>query len=167
MLFWIFFSGFISSVKTIYDTAHVTFIWNLVSLKNEMLRNFLLSIFRDVLCGKLACVWPHKNTYQSDVQSTVYSYTQGHVCLSITTGSSVKSNGRDYAYVADGTVCGAQMVTKCSFILSCVKLCNSICYMMTITSILSIFPPSAITYFPYDIKKIIKLSLNYPITLFN
>nr|KAF6427066.1 ADAM metallopeptidase domain 18 [Rousettus aegyptiacus] len=64
---------------------------------------------KDVLCGKLACVWPHKNTYQINAQSTIYSYTQGHVCLSITTGSSVKSNGRDYAYVADGTVCGAQM----------------------------------------------------------
>lgn len=136
-----------------------------------MIRNFLLSIFRDVLCGKLACVWPHKNTYQTNVQSTVYSYTQGHVCLSITTGSSVKSNGRDYAYVADGTVCGAQMVTKCSFILSCVKLRNyqilySIHYVMTITVILSIFQPSSITCFPYDIKKIIKLSLSYPITLF-
>ncbi|KAM5275994.1 disintegrin and metalloproteinase domain-containing protein 18-like [Hipposideros larvatus] len=62
----------------------------------------------DVLCGKLACVWPH-NTYKSNVQSAVYSYTQGHVCISITTGSSVRSDGRDYAYVADGTVCGAQM----------------------------------------------------------
>ncbi|XP_027455317.1 disintegrin and metalloproteinase domain-containing protein 18 isoform X5 [Zalophus californianus] len=64
---------------------------------------------KDVLCGKLACVWPQKNTYKSDIQSAVYSYIQGHVCISITTGSSVRSDGRDYAYVADGTVCGTQM----------------------------------------------------------
>ncbi|XP_047713366.1 disintegrin and metalloproteinase domain-containing protein 18-like isoform X5 [Prionailurus viverrinus] len=64
---------------------------------------------RDVLCGKLACVWPHKNTYKNDVQPAVYSYIQGHVCISIATGSSVKSDERDYSYVADGTVCGAQM----------------------------------------------------------
>uniref|UniRef100_A0A8C0DQE0 ADAM metallopeptidase domain 18 n=1 Tax=Balaenoptera musculus TaxID=9771 RepID=A0A8C0DQE0_BALMU len=62
---------------------------------------------KDVLCGKLACVWPHNNTYKSDVQSAVYSSTQGHVCITI--GSSVRSGGRDYAYVADGTVCGSQM----------------------------------------------------------
>uniref|UniRef100_A0A8C3WP32 ADAM metallopeptidase domain 18 n=1 Tax=Catagonus wagneri TaxID=51154 RepID=A0A8C3WP32_9CETA len=61
----------------------------------------------DVFCGKLACIWPDKNTYKGDVRSAVYSYTQGHVC--ITTGSSLRSGGRDYAYVADGTVCGAQM----------------------------------------------------------
>uniref|UniRef100_UPI001659F3C1 disintegrin and metalloproteinase domain-containing protein 18-like n=1 Tax=Halichoerus grypus TaxID=9711 RepID=UPI001659F3C1 len=67
---------------------------------------------KDVLCGKLACVWPQKNTYKNDIQSAVYSYIQGHVCISITTGSSVRSDGRDYAYVADGTVCGTQMVTK-------------------------------------------------------
>lgn len=36
------------------------------------------------------------------------------MCISIATGSSdgSRSDGRDYAYVADGTVCGAQMVTK-------------------------------------------------------
>nr|XP_031547407.1 disintegrin and metalloproteinase domain-containing protein 18-like isoform X1 [Vicugna pacos] len=62
---------------------------------------------KDVLCGKLACVWPQKNPFKTDVRSAVYLYTQGHVC--ITTGSSVRSGGRDYAYVADGTVCGAQM----------------------------------------------------------
>uniref|UniRef100_A0A286ZN86 ADAM metallopeptidase domain 18 n=2 Tax=Sus scrofa TaxID=9823 RepID=A0A286ZN86_PIG len=61
----------------------------------------------DVLCGKLACIWPNKNSYKNDVQSAVYSYTQGHEC--ITTGSAMRSDGRDYAYVADGTVCGAQM----------------------------------------------------------
>lgn len=89
-----------------------------------MIRDFLLSISRDVLCGKLACVWPDKNTYKSAVQSAVYSYIPGHVCISIATGSSVRSDGRDYVYVADGTVCGAQMVTKLSFIFSCIKLCN-------------------------------------------
>ncbi|XP_038545726.1 disintegrin and metalloproteinase domain-containing protein 18 isoform X4 [Canis lupus familiaris] len=65
---------------------------------------------KDVLCGKLACVWPHKNTYKNDVRSAVYSYIQGHACISMTTGLSVRSDGRDYAYVADGTVCGAQMI---------------------------------------------------------
>ncbi|XP_070109131.1 disintegrin and metalloproteinase domain-containing protein 18 isoform X3 [Equus caballus] len=64
---------------------------------------------KDVLCGKLACVWPDKNTYKSAVQSAVYSYIPGHVCISVATGSSVRSDGRDYVYVADGTVCGAQM----------------------------------------------------------
>ncbi|XP_032185182.1 disintegrin and metalloproteinase domain-containing protein 18-like isoform X3 [Mustela erminea] len=63
---------------------------------------------KDVLCGKLACVWPLKN-YKNDVQSAVYSYIQGHECISVATGSSVRSDGRDYAYVADGTVCGTQM----------------------------------------------------------
>lgn len=77
-----------------------------------MVRTFLLSFSRDVLCGKLACVLPRKNTYKSNVQSAVYSYTQGHVCISVTPGSSVRSDGRDYGYVADGTACGAQMVTK-------------------------------------------------------
>ncbi|XP_048950784.1 disintegrin and metalloproteinase domain-containing protein 18 isoform X8 [Canis lupus dingo] len=67
---------------------------------------------KDVLCGKLACVWPHKNTYKNDVRSAVYSYIQGHACISMTTGLSVRSDGRDYAYVADGTVCGAQMTER-------------------------------------------------------
>ncbi|XP_062932802.1 LOW QUALITY PROTEIN: disintegrin and metalloproteinase domain-containing protein 18-like [Cynocephalus volans] len=64
---------------------------------------------KDVLCGKLACVWPHKDTYESDVRSAAYSYVQDHVCLSITAGLSVGSDGTDNAYVADGTVCGPQM----------------------------------------------------------
>nr|KAF6459917.1 ADAM metallopeptidase domain 18 [Molossus molossus] len=64
---------------------------------------------KDVLCGKLACVWPQKNTYRSNIRSAVYSYTQGHLCLSIPTGLSMRSDGRDYSYVADGTVCGTQM----------------------------------------------------------
>ncbi|KAB1257759.1 Disintegrin and metalloproteinase domain-containing protein 18 [Camelus dromedarius] len=72
-----------------------------------MIKTFFLFISRDVLCGKLACVWPQKNPFKTDVRSAVYLYTQGHVC--ITTGLSVRSGGRDYAYVADGTVCGAQM----------------------------------------------------------
>ncbi|KAI5940898.1 Disintegrin and metalloproteinase domain-containing protein 18 [Manis javanica] len=67
---------------------------------------------KDVLCGKLACVWPHKNTYKNDVQSAVYSYIQGHECLSVTTGSLVRSDGRDHAYVADGTICGAFIFTQ-------------------------------------------------------
>lgn len=83
----------------------------MVSLKDKMIRNFIFH-FRDVLCGKLACVWPREKTYKNDVQSAVYSHIQGHVCLSITPGSSVSSGGRDYAYVADGTLCGTQMVTK-------------------------------------------------------
>ncbi|XP_004475183.2 disintegrin and metalloproteinase domain-containing protein 18 isoform X2 [Dasypus novemcinctus] len=64
---------------------------------------------KDVLCGKLACVWPHKSTYKSDGQPIIYSYIQDHVCISIDSESSVRSDGRDYAYVADGTVCGPQM----------------------------------------------------------
>uniref|UniRef100_A0A8D2JQN2 Disintegrin and metalloproteinase domain-containing protein 2 n=1 Tax=Sciurus vulgaris TaxID=55149 RepID=A0A8D2JQN2_SCIVU len=64
---------------------------------------------KDILCGKLACVWPHKSTYKSAVQFAVYSYIHDHVCLSIIPGSSVSSDGRDNAYVADGTVCGPQM----------------------------------------------------------
>ncbi|XP_069429050.1 disintegrin and metalloproteinase domain-containing protein 18 [Ovis canadensis] len=62
---------------------------------------------KDVLCGKLACVWPQNSTYRSDVRSAVYSYSQGLLC--ITTASSVRSGGGDYTYVADGTACGAQM----------------------------------------------------------
>ncbi|XP_054576289.1 disintegrin and metalloproteinase domain-containing protein 18 isoform X3 [Eptesicus fuscus] len=64
---------------------------------------------KDVLCGKLACVWPQKNNYKNNIQYAVYSYTQGHVCLSIPTGLSMRSDTRDYGYVADGTVCGTQM----------------------------------------------------------
>lgn len=81
-------------------------------IKRQNDKEFSAFHFRDVLCGKLACVWPHKNTYKNDVQPAVYSYIQGHVCISIATGSSVKSDERDYSYIADGTVCGAQMVTK-------------------------------------------------------
>lgn len=81
-------------------------------IKKRNDQEFSLSISRDVLCGKLACVWPHNNTYKSNVQPAVHSYTQGHECLSITTESSVRSDGRDYAYVADGTACGTQMVAK-------------------------------------------------------
>nr|XP_020731975.1 disintegrin and metalloproteinase domain-containing protein 18 isoform X2 [Odocoileus virginianus texanus] len=62
---------------------------------------------KDVLCGKLACVWPQNSTYRSDVRSAVYSYSQGLVC--ITLASSVRSGGGDDTYVADGTMCGAQM----------------------------------------------------------
>uniref|UniRef100_A0A2R9AHJ0 ADAM metallopeptidase domain 18 n=1 Tax=Pan paniscus TaxID=9597 RepID=A0A2R9AHJ0_PANPA len=64
---------------------------------------------KDVLCGKLACVQPHKNANKSEVQSTVYSYIQDHVCVSIATGSSMRSDGTDNAYVADGTMCGPEM----------------------------------------------------------
>uniref|UniRef100_A0A2K5HY52 Uncharacterized protein n=1 Tax=Colobus angolensis palliatus TaxID=336983 RepID=A0A2K5HY52_COLAP len=64
---------------------------------------------KDVLCGKLACVQPHKNAYKSDIQYTVYSYIQDHVCVSIATGSSMRSDGTDTAYVADGTMCGPEM----------------------------------------------------------
>nr|XP_028708443.1 disintegrin and metalloproteinase domain-containing protein 18 isoform X7 [Macaca mulatta] len=64
---------------------------------------------KDVLCGKLACVQPHKNAYKSDIQYTVYSYIQDHVCVSIATGSSMRSDGTDNAYVADGTMCGPEM----------------------------------------------------------
>ncbi|XP_049627793.1 disintegrin and metalloproteinase domain-containing protein 18, partial [Suncus etruscus] len=64
---------------------------------------------KDVLCGKLACVWPHQNIYKSDIQSVLYSYTQDYMCMSITAGSSLSADGKDYAYVADGTVCGPNM----------------------------------------------------------
>lgn len=37
--------------------------------------------------------------------------------------------------------------------------------MMTITIILNGFQPGTVTYFPYDIEKVIKLNLSYPITL--
>ncbi|KAF4026212.1 hypothetical protein G4228_018355, partial [Cervus hanglu yarkandensis] len=63
---------------------------------------------KDVLCGKLACVWPQNSTYRSDVRSAVYSYSQGLVC--ITPASSVRSGGGDDTYVADGTMCGEQMI---------------------------------------------------------
>uniref|UniRef100_A0A2K6L722 ADAM metallopeptidase domain 18 n=1 Tax=Rhinopithecus bieti TaxID=61621 RepID=A0A2K6L722_RHIBE len=76
---------------------------------DKLIRNFLLSTSRDVLCGKLACVQPHKNAYKSDIQYTVYSYIQDHVCVSIATGSSMRSDGTDNAYVADGTMCGPEM----------------------------------------------------------
>ncbi|XP_006900364.1 PREDICTED: disintegrin and metalloproteinase domain-containing protein 18-like [Elephantulus edwardii] len=64
---------------------------------------------KDVLCGKLACIWSHENANKNDNPTTVYSYVQGHVCMSTVIGSSVSSDGRDYAYVADGTACGPQM----------------------------------------------------------
>ncbi|OBS76152.1 hypothetical protein A6R68_17394, partial [Neotoma lepida] len=63
---------------------------------------------QDVLCGKLACFRPHKN-YKNTAQSVIYSYVHDSVCLSIPPGLSMKSDGGDYAYVADGTVCGPQM----------------------------------------------------------
>lgn len=116
--------------------------WNLLSLRDKLIRNFLLSTSRDVLCGKLACVQPHKNANKSEVQSTVYSYIQDHVCVSIATGSSMRSDGTDNAYVADGTMCGPEMVTKCDNLYSAVL--NYVSYqirqsMMTITIILNGF----------------------------
>lgn len=36
--------------------------------------------------------------------------------------------------------------------------------MMTITIILNGFQPGTVTCFPYDIEKVIKLNLSYPIT---
>ncbi|KAL6039018.1 hypothetical protein STEG23_007148, partial [Scotinomys teguina] len=63
---------------------------------------------KDVLCGKLACFRPHKK-YKSTAQPVIYSYVHDSVCLSIPPGVSMRSDGRDYAYVADGTVCGPQM----------------------------------------------------------
>ncbi|XP_005410597.1 PREDICTED: disintegrin and metalloproteinase domain-containing protein 18 isoform X2 [Chinchilla lanigera] len=64
---------------------------------------------KDVLCGKLVCIQPHKNSNKSAGQSAIYSYIHDHECLSITPGTSLSSDGRDDAYVADGTVCGPQM----------------------------------------------------------
>ncbi|XP_021075049.1 disintegrin and metalloproteinase domain-containing protein 18 [Mus pahari] len=63
---------------------------------------------QDVLCGKLACFRPPKN-YKSPSQSVVYSYVHDSVCLSVLPGLSMRSDGRDSAFVADGTVCGPQM----------------------------------------------------------
>ncbi|CAH6787150.1 disintegrin and metalloproteinase domain-containing protein 18 [Phodopus roborovskii] len=63
---------------------------------------------KDVLCGKLACFQPHKN-YKGIARSVVYSYVHDSVCLSIPPGFSMRADGKDYAYVADGTVCGPQM----------------------------------------------------------
>lgn len=37
--------------------------------------------------------------------------------------------------------------------------------MMTITIILNGLQPGTVTYFPYDIDKVIKLNFSYPITL--
>nr|XP_023418599.1 disintegrin and metalloproteinase domain-containing protein 18 [Cavia porcellus] len=64
---------------------------------------------KDVLCGKLACVQPHKDTNKSAIRSTVYLYIHNYECLSIIPGTSLRSDGRDDAYVTDGTVCGPQM----------------------------------------------------------
>ncbi|XP_013207416.1 disintegrin and metalloproteinase domain-containing protein 18 [Microtus ochrogaster] len=63
---------------------------------------------KDVLCGKLACFQPHKNE-KSAARSVIYSYVHNRVCLSTPPGLSMRSDGRDYAFVADGTVCGPQM----------------------------------------------------------
>uniref|UniRef100_A0A8C6QSK3 A disintegrin and metallopeptidase domain 18 n=1 Tax=Nannospalax galili TaxID=1026970 RepID=A0A8C6QSK3_NANGA len=64
---------------------------------------------KDVLCGKLACVQPHRNHYKSAAHSAAHSYVYDSVCLSIPPGSSVRADGQDNAYVADGTACGPQM----------------------------------------------------------
>ncbi|KAK7823000.1 hypothetical protein U0070_025817 [Myodes glareolus] len=64
---------------------------------------------KDVLCGKLACFQPHQN-HKSTARSVVYSYVHDSVCLSMPPGLSMRSDGRDYAFVADGTVCGPQMI---------------------------------------------------------
>ncbi|XP_055972635.1 LOW QUALITY PROTEIN: disintegrin and metalloproteinase domain-containing protein 18-like [Sorex fumeus] len=64
---------------------------------------------KDVLCGKLACVWPNRDTYKSDVHSVLYTYIHDYICMSIATGTSLRADGKDYAYVADGTVCGPNM----------------------------------------------------------
>ncbi|XP_006164800.1 disintegrin and metalloproteinase domain-containing protein 18 isoform X2 [Tupaia chinensis] len=64
---------------------------------------------KDILCGKLACIWPQNDTYKSSVQSAVHSHIQDHACLSVTSELSMRSVGRDNGYVADGTVCGLHM----------------------------------------------------------
>ncbi|XP_048186480.1 disintegrin and metalloproteinase domain-containing protein 18-like [Perognathus longimembris pacificus] len=64
---------------------------------------------KDVLCGILACTWLHKHIHKSAARSAVYSFIHDHVCLSLTPGSSMREDGRDNAFVADGTVCGPQM----------------------------------------------------------
>uniref|UniRef100_A0A8C5NXX5 Uncharacterized protein n=2 Tax=Jaculus jaculus TaxID=51337 RepID=A0A8C5NXX5_JACJA len=55
------------------------------------------------------CVQPYNNTYKINAQSILYSHVHDNVCLSIPPGSSVRPDGRDNAYVADGTVCGPKM----------------------------------------------------------
>nr|XP_008272155.1 disintegrin and metalloproteinase domain-containing protein 18 isoform X1 [Oryctolagus cuniculus] len=64
---------------------------------------------KDVLCGKLVCAVPSKNAEEGDAPAATFSHGRDHVCVSMTTASSVRPDGRDYAYVADGTACGPQM----------------------------------------------------------
>ncbi|KAG8512506.1 Disintegrin and metalloproteinase domain-containing protein 18 [Galemys pyrenaicus] len=87
----------------------ILYVKGLETVVSKIHNRYLVNRSMDVLCGKLACVWPHNNTSKINVQSEVYSNIQGHFCLFITAGSSVRSDGRDYVYVADGTVCGPQM----------------------------------------------------------
>ncbi|XP_051025978.1 disintegrin and metalloproteinase domain-containing protein 18 [Acomys russatus] len=63
---------------------------------------------KDILCGKLACFRPRKN-YKGTARSVVYSYVHDSMCLSIPPGLSMRADGKDSAYVADGTVCGPHM----------------------------------------------------------
>lgn len=96
-------------------TSHRILSWKLGSLKFKIITNFLLSIFRDILCGKLVCVFPSKDTYKGDAEAAVGSSAHDHVCVSTAPGSSVTPDGTDAAYVADGTTCGPQMVTHANF----------------------------------------------------
>nr|XP_012806778.2 LOW QUALITY PROTEIN: disintegrin and metalloproteinase domain-containing protein 18 [Jaculus jaculus] len=82
---------------------------------------------KDVVCGKLVCVQPYNNTYKINAQSILYSHVHDNVCLSIPPGSSVRPDGRDNAYVADGTVCGPKMfcVNKACKAVSLGNKCNA------------------------------------------
>lgn len=122
--------------------------------------NFLLSIPRDVLCGKLACVQPHKDTNKSAIRSTVYLYIHNYECLSIIPGTSLRSDGRDDAYVTDGTVCGPQMVTKCD-ILYLLVLCYHGLHSMVTSPVIQngIEPSDAFTVMSQFMKLISFMSL--------
>ncbi|XP_058525768.1 disintegrin and metalloproteinase domain-containing protein 18 isoform X1 [Ochotona princeps] len=64
---------------------------------------------KDILCGKLVCIFPSKDNYKGDVETAVVSSTHEYICVSTAAGSSVTPDGRDAVYVADGTMCGPQM----------------------------------------------------------
>ncbi|XP_037382000.1 disintegrin and metalloproteinase domain-containing protein 5-like [Talpa occidentalis] len=75
--------------------------------------------FENVLCGKLACVWPHKTLVFRANLSVIYTHVREDLCVStfriseslprptITTIETPEE--RDDTFVEDGTVCGPEM----------------------------------------------------------
>lgn len=100
----------------------LTYLFQQLAISINDKRFFLPYTFRDLLCGKLICAWPHKRMISRVNLSVIYSHVQDDICVSTylpikppenlpwSTSPYTSADSRDETFVQDGTICGPDMV---------------------------------------------------------